>query len=109
MYCFTFQSAQRALDTCCGENTGAFFTSNAPSGFYKYKFPKVAREDGLGAKLFIYNAFLPRNSTTNATYSFNVKPGGSVLDYAWIARDEMRAYMKPKYIAAIDRIILKWS
>ena len=108
-YLLLFQSAQRALDKYCGAGVNAFFTSNAPSGFYKYKFPKGAREEYIGAKLFIYNAYLPRESQTHATYTFNASKVDQVLDHAWLARDELRSFMKPKYIAAVDKTILKWS
>lgn len=98
------------MESQVGKEVGALFTSNAPSGFYKYKFPKTARDDKfVGAKLFIYNAFLPRVSQTKATYSFDPESlSDNILDYAWLARDEMRSLMKPKYSAVIDRIVLKW-
>jgi len=107
---FLLQTADRALHSHFGDSCRALFTSNAPSGFYKYKFPKGARDDDcVGAKLFIYNAFLPRDSESSATYQFDVKAiDESVLDHAWVARDELRSFMKPKYIAAIDKIVLKW-
>ncbi|CAK8676511.1 unnamed protein product [Clavelina lepadiformis] len=101
------QSAERALTSHCGTLVDASFVSNAPSGFYKYKFPKNARTDAyVGAKLFIYNAFVPRVSETQSTATFNLDIDlNKMLDYAWVAKDEMRNFLKPKYSKAIDEII----
>lgn len=105
---FCLQSAERALSSHCGEETAARFISNAPSGFYKFKFPKGARRNSsVGAKLFIYNAFVPRADYSQATPTCTVIANrDKVLDYAWLAKDEMHRFLKPKYLSAVQQIML---
>jgi len=87
------------------------FVSNAPSTFYKYKIPKVARDSFIGVKLFIFSAFVPRDSYSGSTvdvkvYSDDIIDNKNVVDYAWVAADEMRNFMKPKYVDALRGIIM---
>ncbi|KAL3278451.1 hypothetical protein HHI36_013772 [Cryptolaemus montrouzieri] len=47
------QAAERILKDQCGDGLQALVYSNAPAGFYKYKYPKSVREKGsTGAKVF---------------------------------------------------------
>jgi len=103
------ETAERALDVQGGgANSAASFISNAPSGFYKYKIPKKSRaaDSWVGAKLFIYSAFMPRESMAAAAANFSLDPGGEGIEYAWVSRQEMRKYVKSKYCNAIQSIML---
>jgi len=101
------ETAEKALSLHGGVGDSASFISNAPSGFYKYKIPKKSRaaESWVGSKLFIYNAFLPRDSMAQAaaSFSFDAQDG---IEYAWVSRGEMRRYVKSKYASAIQSIML---
>jgi len=100
------ETAEKALSLQGGVNDLASFISNAPSGFYKYKIPKKSRaaESWVGSKLFIYNAFLPRDSMEAASnFSFDAEDG---IEHAWVSRQEMRRYVKTKYCNAIQSIML---
>ena len=46
-----FQAAERTLTHTCGDSVDALFTGNAPSGFYKYKFPPVYDGSDYGVKV----------------------------------------------------------
>uniref|UniRef100_H2Y6P3 Large ribosomal subunit protein mL46 N-terminal domain-containing protein n=1 Tax=Ciona savignyi TaxID=51511 RepID=H2Y6P3_CIOSA len=101
------QCAERALLTHCGPDLVAQFISNGPSGFYKYKFPKEARENSLvGAKLFIYNAYLPRIFETEAKFHFQANlDENKILQHAWLSREELKSYVKPKFTNVIQKIM----
>jgi len=102
------ETAERALDgQSGGASHSASFISNAPSGFYKYKIPKKSRaaESWVGAKLFIYSAFMPRESMEAAAANFSLDTGEGI-EYAWVSRQEMRKYVKSKYCNAIQSIML---
>lgn len=102
------ETAERALDVQGGgANSSASFISNAPSGFYKYKIPKKSRaaDSWVGAKLFIYSAFMPRDSMAAAAASFSLDAREGI-EYAWVSRQEMRKYVKSKYCNAIQSIML---
>jgi len=103
------ETAENAISTC-NSSLPAEFISNAPSTFYKYKIPKKARpgDSYLGVKLFIYSAFIPRNSYTRTTIDIGLMDDNNddVVDYAWVASDELREYMKPKYGEIIRSILL---
>lgn len=107
------ETAENALSSLVGSNKlPAQFISNAPSTFYKYKIPKLARkaETCVGVKLFIYSAFLPRTSYSRSTVDLNsfanVMREEDVVDFAWVAADEMRTFMKPKYVDMLRGILL---
>lgn len=104
-----------------GSELQAQFISNAPASFYKYKIPKLARRSSsadptndpcVGVKLFIYSAFIPRESYAVSSSSASTSAllreldSADVVDYAWVAADEMRRFMKPKYVDALRSIML---
>jgi len=103
-----------SLDNVADSKIAPTFISNAPSTFYKYKIPKIARHDAscVGVKLFIFSAFVPRNSYASSqvdvkVYSNeNITDNENVVDYAWVAADEMRKFMKPKYVDVLQGIIM---
>ncbi|XP_009858381.2 large ribosomal subunit protein mL46 [Ciona intestinalis] len=102
------ECAERALISHCGTDVGAAFISNGPSGFYKYKFPKDARENSLvGAKLFIYNAYLPRVFIKDSKFTFPTQLcEDKVLQHAWLTKDELKSFTKPKFTNVIKKILL---
>lgn len=106
------ETAENALTGVLGNDLPAQFISNAPSSFYKYKIPKLARPGTsfVGVKLFIYSAFIPRSSYARSTVDVNsfsnILQDEDVVDYAWVAADEMRQYMKPKYVDMLRGILL---
>jgi len=105
------ETAENALSNLTGNNLSARFISNAPSTFYKYKIPKMARRSQtVGVKLFIYSAFIPRNTYSRSTVDLNsfanILQEDDVVDYAWVAADEMRTFMKPKYVDMLRGILL---
>lgn len=117
------ETAQNALWQLTGNELQAKFISNAPASFYKYKIPKLARRSShssdhsqtdpcVGVKLFIYSAFMPRDSyslspsNNSGSALLRELDSADVVDYAWVAADEMRRYMKPKYVDALRSIML---
>ncbi|GAB1860950.1 Large ribosomal subunit protein mL46 [Camponotus japonicus] len=66
------QTAERVLQDTCGTNIKASFYSNAPIGFYKYKYPKKLNDQGIyGAKIFYFLAkYLDGNVTSDIKYQW---------------------------------------
>ena len=111
---FLFQCAERVLSAHHSDNFEAKILSNAPSAFFKYKFPKGVRlkssEEHDGAKLFIYSAIAKSLTDFTATEKNmkQVKPADSLesdIDFAWVTREEMRKYLKPKYYEVVSKIL----
>ncbi|KAM9313051.1 large ribosomal subunit protein mL46 [Gastrophryne carolinensis] len=92
------ETAERALSTFSGNHAVAKFLGNAPCGFYKYKFPKTMRtEDMLGAKVFFFKAVLR---------SQEVETLQQEKDYVWVSRDELKDYLKPSYLSAVEKFVV---
>ena len=74
-------AAERALQSQCGQQLRFSVLGNAPLSFYKYKYPRRYRESSqrLGAKVFIYKAYL----TSAFGEADQVELGEGVLDYTW--------------------------
>ncbi|XP_073992489.1 mitochondrial ribosomal protein L46 [Rhodnius prolixus] len=51
-------TAERVLQEKCGNSINARFLGNCPCGFYKYKYPKHARNHSVGANIFFFKAQL---------------------------------------------------
>lgn len=91
------QTAERILVEKCGENIKARFYGNAPSGFYKYKYPKAVQQDSVGAKIFFYKAqFLGGR--------VDVKKG-SCQDYQWATRSELNV-LQPDYCKSVKMFLI---
>lgn len=73
------QAAQRLIKELCGDSIDAKIFGNAPCGFYKYKYPREARSDTVGAKVFFYRAFLNNGQVDQKTVS----------KFEWLDRDEL--------------------
>lgn len=93
------QTAERVLQEKCGENIKSKFLGNAPCGFYKYKYPKVARKDTtVGAKIFFFKAeFLGGQMELEKSH---------YKDYEWATRKQLEKvpyeYLKSVKMFLID-------
>jgi hypothetical protein len=75
------ETAERALHQHCGSRLTFAVLGNAPLSYYKYKYPRTYREENqrLGAKVFLYKAYL----TSAFGEAAAVDMGDGVLDYTW--------------------------
>lgn len=91
------QTAERILFETCGKSVKAQFYSNAPSGFYKYKYPlKVQKEsNSVGAKIFIYFA----RHRTGELQSEN-------LDFKWLDRNELDKELNKNYYHSVKQFLI---
>lgn len=81
-----------------GSHWDAKFLGNAPCGFYKYKFPRLAQTDtGVGAKVFFFKALLQ--------HSPPALPKGK-LDHVWVSKEELADYLKPKYHSQVAQFLV---
>lgn len=85
-------TAERTLKKLCGNNVNVRFYSNAPCGYYKYKYPKEKREqsDVEGAKIFFFKATL---------LDRHIDEKDMETDYEWATVQELnnkliQSYMK---------------
>uniref|UniRef100_F6Y8T8 Large ribosomal subunit protein mL46 n=1 Tax=Monodelphis domestica TaxID=13616 RepID=F6Y8T8_MONDO len=84
-------TAERALATLSQNSVEAKFLGNAPCGYYKFKFPQAFRtENSIGAKVFFFKALLQ---------SGNLSQARKKNDHAWVSKEELGDYLKPKYLA----------
>lgn len=91
-------AAERILKEKFGEKVKARFLSNAPCGFYKYKYPKPIREreDVTGAKVFFMKAqFLGGEVEESKVQSYN-----------WATRNELRDKLNEKYYKAVRSFLI---
>ncbi|CAH0559513.1 unnamed protein product [Brassicogethes aeneus] len=90
------QAADRVLKQCCGPNVKTQIYGNAPSGFYKYKYPKQIRnEKAVGAKVFIYFA----------RHLEGQLPDKGV-DYKWLDRQEMDKILPAEYKKSVGQLLI---
>ncbi|TKS69740.1 39S ribosomal protein L46, mitochondrial [Collichthys lucidus] len=90
----SFQPAPRVR----GAGFKATFLGNAPCGVYKYKLPKAIRtESSVGTKVFFFKAILSDSS----------RPAAPTSPFLWVTKGELQRYLKPAYMAKVDRFILQ--
>lgn len=91
------QTAERVLKEHCGTEVKAQIYGNAPSGFYKYKYPKEvqSKTDTAGAKVFIYFARLQKGEI--------VKKG---VDFKWLDRVELEKSLPEAYHKSLSQFLI---
>lgn len=105
-----FQCGERTLITHKSRDFDARILSNAPSSFYKYKFPESVRlKTGKhGAKIFIYSSIASRSIETSVDKRVGKQSSElaapSSLDYAWVTAEEMKERLTPKYFETIRKL-----
>ncbi len=91
-------AAERILREKCGSGVKVKFYGNAPSGFYKYKYPKpVKNEKGsVGAKIFFIKAQYLKGAVDQNT----------IKDYSWASRDELKDHFQGDYCKSIEYFLI---
>ena len=97
------QTAERAVSELCGDNLSFQVLGNAPLSFYQFKYPKgyQATTDRVGAKVFIFKAYL----TSGFLDPVKVVPGGPVLDYQWATLEELEQALPRKMFRAVSNML----
>ncbi|XKL69606.1 hypothetical protein PGB90_007375 [Kerria lacca] len=92
-------AAERILREKCGVNIKAKFYGNAPCGVYKYKYPKIIREDSnskIGAKIFFMKA----------QYLNGQIEESNIPNYIWASREELSKQLTHSYYKAINLFLI---
>jgi large subunit ribosomal protein L46 len=89
------QTAERVLKEKCGSDLKVFFYGNAPSGFYKYKYPADQRSDAVGAKIFFYRTAFKSGNITNQK-----------AKYEWLSPEEARKKVKEPYFHSVSQFLI---
>lgn len=85
------QTAERALQQVATFHDQVQFMGNAPVGYYKYKYPKAIRGNGVcGAKVFFFKAIL-----LNHEDSLVVNKSDIISDYLWLTHSELEEVLVP--------------
>lgn len=89
------QTAERVLHNSCGADLNVKFYSNAPCGYFKFKYPKAVREErGIeGDKVFFYKAYLTGGQ---------LKSSSILKDFKWIPRKELKTTLPPEYCKSVE-------
>ncbi|KAF2898318.1 hypothetical protein ILUMI_07861 [Ignelater luminosus] len=90
------QTAERVLQETCPDVKARFY-SNAPSGFYKYKYPKHVQEENkaVGAKVFIYLARHCKGQLSDKGPEFK-----------WLDRIELKKELNPNYHHSVSQFLI---
>jgi len=81
--------------------------SNAPWGFYKYKYPAGLKTEGgksiTGAKVFFYKAHIPADGEKTS-----VKQGSAfnINDYMWLTHSELKSKLGENYCKSVSDILI---
>ncbi|KAJ8730705.1 hypothetical protein PYW08_002118 [Mythimna loreyi] len=89
------QTAERIVKEHCGPELKVQFLSNAPCGFYKYKYPSEVNGK-IGAKVFFYYA----------NYKSG-KPSKTKAD--WLTRNELQQILPEKYNKSVKEFLIEES
>ncbi|CAH0581394.1 unnamed protein product [Chrysodeixis includens] len=87
------QTAERVVQEQCGPELKVQFISNAPCGFYKYKYPSEINGK-VGAKVFFYYANYKSGKLT--------KTKGN-----WLNRTEMEKILPEKYKKSVNEFLIE--
>ncbi|XP_076313599.1 mitochondrial ribosomal protein L46 isoform X2 [Tachypleus tridentatus] len=97
------QAAERVLYETCGKNLKAIFLGNAPAGFYKYKYPKAARGNGiLGAKVFFFKAQIQKGNISQKA----IQDNSNVEDFLWLTRQELTDKLQQDYLKTVHTFLV---
>ena len=91
------QTAERVLLEKCGDNIRTRFMGNAPSGFYKYRYPKSVRNDSVGAKIFFFKAQFISGQVELLNKSCS--------DYTWATRQELEK-LPYEYLKSVNMFLI---
>jgi len=93
------ETAERAFSEICSSPVKMQMMGNAPVGYYKYKYPKVIRGDGIcGAKVFFFKAQLLERL-------HDIEVADNVVDYCWLTHSELETFLQPDYGKAIQSFL----
>lgn len=87
------QTAERILKEQCGTDLKVQFLSNAPCGFYKYKYPSEINGK-IGAKVWFYYANYKSGDVTNTKGS-------------WLSRQELSDILPDKYRKSVTEFLIE--
>ncbi|KAM3964220.1 mitochondrial ribosomal protein L46 [Aphomia sociella] len=88
------QTAERIVLESCGPELKVQFLSNAPCGFYKYKYPSEINGK-VGAKVFFYYAnYKSGNVTSNAKAN-------------WLTRTELTEVLPDRYKKSVHEFLIE--
>ncbi|XP_052756161.1 39S ribosomal protein L46, mitochondrial [Galleria mellonella] len=88
------QTAERILLEQCGPELKVQFLSNAPCGFYKYKYPSEINGK-VGSKVFFYYAYYKSGNVKNA-----VKAN-------WLTRNELTDVLPDRYRKSVHEFLIE--
>merc|ERR1712107_362603 len=97
------QTAERAVTQLCGSDMNFHVLGNAPLSFFKFKYSKnyQAYTNKVGAKVFIFKAFL--------SHPFHEEPGiqlgEDTIDYQWSTLDELMRDVNPHSAKALSNML----
>ncbi|CAH2076647.1 unnamed protein product, partial [Iphiclides podalirius] len=92
------QTAERVLTECCGPELKVQFISNAPCGFYKYKYPPGEQKGGkVGAKVFFYYA----------SYKSGADKNPDKAKFNWLTRNELTETLPLKYNKSVQEFLIE--
>lgn len=91
------QVAERVLKETIGSELKTQIYSNAPCGFYKYKYPANIQQERnvVGAKIFIYFARYLKG-----------QPSLKGIDYKWLDRTELDKTLPPQYKSSVQQFLI---
>lgn len=99
------QTAERVLRERCGDQIEAVVYGNAPCGFYKYKYPKAARSETIGAKVFFYRAGYRNGSVQVQPNETSNKSAQKSSSYEWLDRSEVLTRVPSAYSASLSQFL----
>ncbi|KAG8197080.1 hypothetical protein JTE90_004346 [Oedothorax gibbosus] len=92
------QTAERVLKEICPNPPKIRIMGNAPVGYYKYKYPKVAREDGVfGAKVFFFRGQLLEKNVKFLDIN--------QTDSLWLTHNELNEVLQKDYGKAVQSFL----